>query len=74
MRTHITTQFREKAHLQDVALINKMVSYGRMELEETLMLWKGDSHVNNFFDSCRAASKPSAKPEFMEKFLSGRPI
>ena len=40
----------------DVAQINKMVSYGRMELEEVLMLWKGDSHVNNFFDAARAAS------------------
>ena len=74
MRRHLSKAFRDKSTLQDVAQINKMIAYGRMELEETLMLWKGDSHVNNWFDAARAASMPQAKPTFMEKFLSGKPM
>ena len=74
MQTHITKAFRDKAHLKDVAQINKMISYGRMELEECLMLWKGESHVANWFDAARAATKPAANPPFMEKFLHNRPI
>jgi len=74
MRRHISKAFRDKESMKDVAQINKMIAYGRMELEETLMLWKGDSHVNNWFDEARASSKPSANPSFMENFLSGNSV
>lgn len=36
--------------------------------------WKGDSHINNFFDDARERFKPSANPSFMDKFLSGRHV
>ena len=74
MRTHISKTFRDKKEMTDVAQVSKMVAYGRMELEETLMLWKGDSHINNFFDDARENSKPAANPSFMDKFLSGRHV
>ena len=74
MRQHISKTFRDKKDMTDVAQVSKMVAYGRMELEETLMLWKGDSHINNFFDDARERSKPSANPSFMDKFLSGRHV
>lgn len=74
MRRHISQAFRDKQSMKDVSQINKMIAYGRMELEETLMLWKGDSHINNWFDNAREAAKPAANPSFMEKFLSGRAV
>ena len=45
MRGVITSAFREKKNGQDVHTINRLIVMGRMELEETLMLWKGASHV-----------------------------
>ena len=74
MRAHISKAFRDNKDMTDVAQVSKMIAYGRMELEETLMLWKGDSHINNFFDDARERSKPAATPSFMDKFLSGRPV
>ena len=45
MRSVITSAFRDKKNGQDVHTINRLIIMGRMELEETLMLWKGASHV-----------------------------
>ena len=45
---------------------------GRMELEETLMLWKGESHVNGWFDKQLAKNAADVSPNtFMDKFYSG---
>ena len=41
MRQHISKTFRDKKGMADVAQVSKMVAYGRMELEETLMLFEG---------------------------------
>ena len=41
MRQHICKTFREKKGMTDVAQVSKMIAYGRMELEETLMLREG---------------------------------
>ena len=41
MRAHISKAFRDKKDMTDVAQVSKMVAYGRMELEETLMLCAG---------------------------------
>ena len=31
-------------------LPHRLIIRGRMELEETLMLWKGESHIQGLFD------------------------
>ncbi len=42
---------------------------GRMELEETLMQWKGASHVHNWFDDANDKAKASKAPKgFLENF------
>ena len=45
MRSLVTAAFKEKQNTTDVTTINRLIIQGRMELEETLMLWKGPSHV-----------------------------
>ena len=41
----------------------RLIVQGRMELEETLMLWKGPSHVANWFDAQAAKDAAKIKPE-----------
>lgn len=43
MRDLLSREFRIRRYLKDVSQINRMISLGRMELEEALMLWKGES-------------------------------
>jgi predicted AlkP superfamily pyrophosphatase or phosphodiesterase len=46
----------------------------RMELEATLMLWKGPSHVNNWFEAATASKTKDAKPAtFLDNFFAGKP-
>ena len=56
MRSLITVAFREKVDVTDMHQINRLVALGRMELEETLQLWKGESHVQAKRASARTAS------------------
>jgi len=74
MRSLITEKFREKKGATDVHTVNRLVVQGRMELEETLMLWKGGSHVCNFFEDAAELKKEKAKPPpgFLENFFDGR--
>ena len=47
MRELITSAFKDKQSTADVTTINRLIVMGRMELEETLMIWKGPSHVRS---------------------------
>eukprot|EP00962_Isochrysis_galbana_P025313 scaffold7776_cov107-Isochrysis_galbana.AAC.2 len=40
MRKLLSSAFREKATVADLHQINRLIALGRMDLEETLMLWK----------------------------------
>lgn len=75
MRSLVTAAFKEKKDATDVTKINRLIVLGRMELEETLMLWKGPSHINNWFDDANAKLKAaevskSASP-FLDSFFAG---
>ena len=74
MRSLITVAFREKAEATDMHQINRLVALGRMELEETLMLWKGESHINGLFDRLldKEAELTAAAPTFLQDFFAGR--
>lgn len=74
MRSVITAAFREKKNATDVHTVNRLIVMGRMELEETLMLWKGSSHVTNWFENAVEAAKIRAKPKpgFLDNFFAGK--
>jgi len=74
MRSAITAAFKEKKDGQDVHTINRLILMGRMELEETLMLWKGQSHVTNWFEGSVEKAKVAAKPKpgFLDNFFAGK--
>lgn len=48
MRSLVTSAFKEKQGTADIVAINRLIVIGRMELEETLMIWKGPSHVRAY--------------------------
>ena len=75
MRSLLTEAFRVKKGATEVHAVNRMIVQGRMELEETLMLWKGPSHVTNWFDNAAQAKlAKEAKPAgFLDNFFSGKP-
>jgi hypothetical protein len=45
MRKLLSSAFREKASVADLHQINRLIALGRMDLEETLMLWKARAHT-----------------------------
>jgi hypothetical protein len=51
MKQVVASLFRERAHLDDVHEIDRLIKKGRMDLEEVLHVWQGDMHVNAFFDT-----------------------
>ena len=73
MRSLLTQSFRDKKNATDLHTINRLVVQGRMELEETLQLWKGSSHVVGWFERADLEHKKKfVKPEgFLDKFYSG---
>mmetsp|Transcript_44008 Transcript_44008/g.73084 ORF Transcript_44008/g.73084 Transcript_44008/m.73084 type:complete len:138 (-) Transcript_44008:481-894(-) len=74
MRSLVSDVFREKRNTTDVHQINRLIALGRMELEETLMLWKGESHIQGFFDGLleKEAARGAKPPTFLDNFLAGK--
>ena len=74
MRSLLTQAFRAKKNTAEIHTINRLIVQGRMELEETLMLWKGPSHDNNWFEGATASKTKDAKPAtFLDSFFAGKP-
>lgn len=75
MRSLLTDAFRAKANVSDVTQVNRHIVMGRMELEETLMLWKGASHVNNWFEAQaeRVETRGAPPTGFLENFFANKP-
>lgn len=73
MRALLTQAFREKVNAAEIHTINRLIIQGRMELEETLMLWKGPSHVANWFDAAQATKATTEAPaDFLDNFFTGK--
>jgi len=52
-----------------------LVIKGRMDLEETLMMWKGNSHVANWFEAAAEKKTKKVEPEgFLDKFFNDKPL
>ncbi|EDQ88799.1 uncharacterized protein MONBRDRAFT_37277 [Monosiga brevicollis MX1] len=69
-RAKLKEKFLINKNVQDVRQIDMLVIKGKMELEETLKVWKQTTHVMRFFEDPQTNMNPP-KP-FMDKFLDGR--
>lgn len=73
MTAVIGAQFRERAHLDDINEIDRLIKKGRMDLEEVLHVWTGDTHVNAFFDKYLEVKEIDKlrQSDFLTKFYAG---
>lgn len=69
MRSLLTSAFKEQQAINDMMVVNRLIVSGRMELEETLMLWKGASHVMNWFETAQEKEVDKAKAKSSSAFL-----
>ena len=75
MRSLLTSAFKDKQNTANITTINRLIVQGRMELEETLMLWKGESHIQGYFDlllSKEEEAQTQQSPSFLDDFYAGK--
>ena len=66
-------EFERNRFVDDLAVKSGLLMKGTMELEETLYMWKTQSHVMKYFkEPFELAREQAVKQDWMAGFLEGR--
>uniref|UniRef100_H2XL07 NADH dehydrogenase [ubiquinone] 1 alpha subcomplex subunit 6-like n=2 Tax=Ciona intestinalis TaxID=7719 RepID=H2XL07_CIOIN len=57
----------KNSHVRDVRAIDILIIKGEMDLQETLLNWKQDCHVRDYFEHPTKIQEPT---DFLGKFLT----
>jgi NADH dehydrogenase (ubiquinone) 1 alpha subcomplex subunit 6 len=71
VRAKIRQEFERNRHVQQLPVVDMLITKSNMELQETMNYWKQIPHLMKYF---RAEEDPKAKvsSNFMTNFLQGR--